>query len=86
MSIINIPDDERNTLKAIDIDRLRNVIEEYPCNEQLKALRSFRFEHCGLYVASQFQTYKKALTAYSTAKSSRKIAEQKKLSIVQTTV
>ncbi|MDK9598687.1 hypothetical protein QQF31_01220 [Lelliottia sp. V106_5] len=77
MSIIKIPDDERDTLKAIDIDRLRHVIEEYPCDEQLKNLRAFRLEHCGIYVANQFQTYKKALTAYSTAKSSRKIAETK---------
>ncbi|MDR3104196.1 MAG: hypothetical protein LBU96_07060 [Yokenella regensburgei] len=34
MSIINIPDDERDALKAIDIDRLCNIIEEYPCDEK----------------------------------------------------
>lgn len=78
MSIIKIPDDERDTLKAIDIVRLCHVIEEYPCDEQLKALRIFQLNNCGRYIADQFHAYQKALRAYSTATSSRKIDDTKK--------
>ncbi|MGR7464330.1 hypothetical protein ACU60T_24445 [Klebsiella aerogenes] len=69
MSIIYIPSNERDALKAIDIDRLCNIIEDYPCDEQPAALRAFRLERCGLYIANQFQAYTKALKAYSAAKS-----------------
>lgn len=79
MSIINIPGDERDALKAIDIDRLCNIIEEYPCDEQPAALRAFRLEYCGRYVACQFQAYKKALAAYGAAKSAKKCAGTKEL-------
>lgn len=71
MSIINIPDDERDALKVIDIDRLCGVIEEYPCDEQPEALHIFRLNNCGPYVASHFRAYQKALSTYNTAKSAK---------------
>ncbi|MBC3229969.1 hypothetical protein [Serratia fonticola] len=75
MSEINIPRGVRDALKAIDIDVLEKLVEQCFYDEQVGALRAFRLEACGPYVASKFRGYEKTLVDHRNAKAAKKRAE-----------
>lgn len=72
---INIPREERDALKAIDTDVLNTLIEQSLEERHPSALRALRLESCGLYAASQFRAFEKALATYGAAKAAKKLAE-----------
>lgn len=72
MAEINIPREERDAIKAVDIDMLGKLIQKCLDEERSDALRILRLENCGLYTASRLQEYQNALAAHSKAKAAKK--------------
>ena len=77
MGEINIPREERDALKAIDVDILDKRIEQCLDEKRFSALRGLGLESCGPYVASNLRKYETALAEYSTAKAAKKLGETK---------
>lgn len=75
MGEINVPPEERETLKAIDIDMLDKLIDRSLDERSTRALRTLRLGSCGLYTASRFLAFEKALAAYGAAKAPKKLSE-----------
>ena len=75
MGEINVPTEEQNALMAIDPARLAKLIEQCLDHRQADPLRVLQLERCGEYVGSKLYWFQESLSAYSTAKAARKVAE-----------
>lgn len=75
MSVINVPPDERDALKAIDVSALRARIERSLQDRRVTALLGLGLEQCGPYVASRFWQYRLSLEDYAKAKAPKKTQE-----------
>lgn len=75
MSEINIPRDEQEALRAVDIEVLDKLIEQCLREGQPHVLRILRLESCGLYVTSKLREYERTLMACGKAKTEKKRAE-----------
>lgn len=75
MSVINIPSDERDALKAIDVGALKARIEQCLRERRPTALLGLGLDRCGPYVSSRFRQYQLSLTDYAKAKALKKTQE-----------
>src|SRR5690349_16118994 len=75
MGEINVPGDERNALKSIDIDVLDKLIEQGLYDMRPDALQTLPLKSCGPYVASRLREYENALAEYGEAKAEKKLAD-----------
>lgn len=60
---VSIPHSERKPLKAVDTDLLDKLIQQCLAVECPDAMQRLRLNCCGPYVASEFRTFQRALTA-----------------------
>ncbi|MBS0598837.1 MAG: hypothetical protein JSR92_16300 [Proteobacteria bacterium] len=75
MGEINIPREERDVLKAIDVAVLEKLIGQSVGDKRADCLRMIRLSNCGPFVASKFRSFEKALVDYDRAISPKKCAE-----------
>lgn len=75
MGEINIPREERETLKAIDTDVLNKLIDRSLDEGSTNSLRALKLGSCGPYTASRLRAFEKALAEYGAAKAPKKLAE-----------
>jgi len=72
---INIPREERETLKAVDIDVLGELIDRSLDERSTSSLHIFRLGSCGPFTASRLRAFEQALAEYGAAKAARKLAD-----------
>ncbi len=76
MSEINIPRDEQEYLRAVDVRALDKTISECLDMRRLGSeLRAFRLDSCGAYVSAKLRTFETALSEYAGAKAAKKLAD-----------
>ncbi len=76
MSEINIPRDEQERLRAIDVQALDRTINECLDTRRLgSALRALRLDNCGGYVSAKLRLFETALSEYAGAKAAKKLAD-----------
>lgn len=74
MSEINLPPEQQECIKAVDIDRLYKLVDQSLYNEEPSALRELCLEACGEYIAAQLRAFERALSVHAKAKSAKKRA------------
>lgn len=73
---INIPLEVQAALRAVDFQKLGREIEEcVDARRTTSALRAYRLDSCGLFVAARLRTFELALTEYAGAKAAKKLAD-----------
>lgn len=72
MGEINVPPREREAIKAIDVGRLQELVDQCFRDEKPFALRGLRLEDCGLYIATKLRAYEQSLMAHGAAKAAKK--------------
>ncbi|MBP0947741.1 hypothetical protein V2J59_20350 [Pseudomonas alliivorans] len=75
MSEINLPPEQQERIKAVDVDRLYKLVDQTLYDGGTGALRELHLESCGAYIAEQLRIYDQALSGYAKAKSAKKRAE-----------
>ena len=75
MSEINLPPEQQERIKAVDVDRLYKLVDQTLYDGGTGALRELHLESCGAYIAEQLRIYDRALSGYAKAKSAKKRAE-----------
>lgn len=68
---INLPDDQRTAIAAIDTRKLDELLDQAIQEERPGNLHSL-LSGCGTYITTQFRGFQQALSRYREAKSSRK--------------
>ncbi len=74
--MVNVPRDEQEALRAIDVQALDRAIEA--CLDARRvgaALREFRLDSCGPFVAAKLREFDTALQACAGAKAAKKLAD-----------
>lgn len=69
---INVPRSERDAIKAVDVTRLQQLVDQCMLEERPSALKELRVEDCGAYVASKYRAYAQSLTDHAAAKTAKK--------------
>lgn len=72
---IYIPDDQRTAIAAIDARKLDELLDQAIQEERSENLHSLHLASCGVYIATRFHSFQRALSKHRDAKSSRKLAE-----------
>lgn len=73
---INLPRDVQQALKSIDVGALERSIEACLDTQRVaSALREYRLDSCGLFVANKLRAFEAALKEYAGAKAAKKVAE-----------
>ncbi len=72
---LNIPREERETLKTIDTDALNKLIDRSIDERSMNSLRVLQLGKCGPYTASRLRDFEKTLAEYGAAKAPKKLAE-----------
>lgn len=73
---INLPRDVQEALRFIDTGALQRTIDECVDARRVgSALRAYRLDSCGLYVANKLRAFEADLKACAGAKAAKKIAE-----------
>ncbi len=72
MGEINVPQREREAIKAVDVDRLHELVDQCFRDERPFALRQAQLEGCGLYIVTKLRTYEQSLAAHGAAKAAKK--------------
>lgn len=72
---INIPRNEQEALKAVDLEALRQRIRQCINEEKSYGLRDLRLDACGFPVSTQLGIFERALTDYCQSKMAKKRAE-----------
>lgn len=75
MGEINIPQRDREALKAIDASQLHGIVQQCVEQRQPTALAPLKLYNCGAYVGTQFRYFERALMDYRSAKSAKKLAD-----------
>lgn len=75
MSEINLPPEQQERIKAVEVDRLYKLVDQTLYDGGTGALRELHLESCGAYIAEQLRIYDRALSGYAKAKSAKKRAE-----------
>lgn len=75
MSTINLPPEQRESIKAVDIDLLDELVDRCLHDERLAPLTGLRLGGCGGYVSGKLRIFEQALLAYAKAKSFKKREE-----------
>ncbi|ALT80032.1 hypothetical protein [Paucibacter sp. KCTC 42545] len=69
---INVPREEREAIKAVDVTRLLHLVDQCMREERLSALIELRLEDCGTYVGSKYRVYAQSLADHAAAKAAKK--------------
>ncbi|CEG10192.1 hypothetical protein BN961_03629 [Afipia felis] len=72
---INLPDDQRTAIAAIDIRKLDELLDQTIQEEQSGNLHSLHLSACGTYIATRFHSFQQALLKHREARSPRKRTE-----------
>lgn len=72
---IYIPDDQRTAIAAIDTRKLDELLDQAIQEERSEDLHRLHLAGCGVYIATRFHDFERALSKHREAKSSRKRAE-----------
>lgn len=75
MGEINMPRDEQDAVRAVDIDMLDKLIDQCVYEERPGAMHRLGLASCGLFVAQKLRAFERALTEYGKAKAAKKRAE-----------
>lgn len=75
MSHLYVPRTDAEIVKAIDTDRLSDLIDQCMREESSSAVRALRLRGCGPYVSSRLQAFENAIAAHQKAKSGKKRTE-----------
>ena len=75
MGEINLPREEHDAIRSIEVDALRTAIDRCLDTRRMNAtMRDFRLDRCGLYVAAKLREFEASLADNAGAKASKKIA------------
>ncbi|WP_057970907.1 hypothetical protein [Lysobacter antibioticus] len=75
MAEINIPRDEQEALRSIDVRALDKAIDACLDARRISStLREYRLGSCGLFVAAKLREFETALAEYAGAKAPKKVA------------
>jgi hypothetical protein len=72
MGEVNVPRDEREAVKAVDMQVLSDVVDQCLRDERPFALRGLRLENCGPYIYTKLRAYEQALRDHAAAKAATK--------------
>lgn len=75
MSVLNIPRNEQEALKKVDLEDLRKRIRQCINEEKSYGLRDLRLDVCGFSVITQIGIFERALEQYCQSKMPKKRAE-----------
>lgn len=69
---INLPDDQRTAIAAIDTRKLDELLDQAIQDERSGDLHSLHLADCGTHIATRFHSFQRALSKYREARSPRK--------------
>lgn len=72
---INLPDDQRTAVAAIDTRKLDELLDQAIQEERSRNLHSLHLTGCGTYIATRFHSFQQALLKHREARSPRKRTE-----------
>ena len=75
MGEIYVSRDERDRIKAVDLDVLRQSLEQCMRGKRSGPLRGLGLEYCGPYISSTLRQYESSLVEYGNAKAPKKRRE-----------
>lgn len=76
MGEINLPREEHDAIRSIEVDALRTAIDRCLDTRRMNAtMRDFRLDRCGLYVAAKLREFEASLADYAGAKAWKKVAD-----------
>lgn len=75
MGEIYVSRDQRDRIKAVDLDVLRHSLDQCMRGKRSGPLRSLGLEYCGPYISSTLRQYESSLVEYGNAKATKKLRE-----------
>lgn len=75
MTFINLPNDQKRAISAVEDNALQDAIRKCLEEECVAPIRELRLFQCGPYVSSKLQDFEKQIIAYGNAKSYAKREE-----------
>lgn len=72
MSALYLTEHEKAALRAIDLRRLEELVDQALSQQNMKQLYDLQLSSCGAYVANQVRAFDRALADYAKAKAAKK--------------
>jgi hypothetical protein len=72
MSALYLSEHEKTALRAVDLRKLEELVDEALAREHITALYGLQLSECGEYVGNQMRAFGRALDEYSKSKAAKK--------------